>query len=93
MKTRLKWLKSYKNLKKIIELNFQNYVFSLAKNRYFVIVALKNVKDGIQIRVYKINNESVTIFSQVYFKKSSEKFKKISCSISGKVKKIDAEAK
>ena len=47
--------------------------------------------DGIQIRVCKNNNESVINFKTVYFSKSKEKFKKISCSISEEVRKIEAQ--
>ena len=50
---------------------------------------MQNVKDGIQIQVYDINNESVSHFSQFI----SVKVKKISGSILGKVKKIEAQAK
>ena len=46
-----------------------------------------------QIQVYNINNECLTHFSQFFFRKSLEKFKKISGSILGKVKKIGAQAK
>ena len=38
---------------------------------------IQNIKDGIQIRVYKINNESVTHFSQ-FFCKDDENVKKLS---------------
>ena len=54
---------------------------------------IQNIKDGIQFRVYKINNESVVRFYQFISLESYEKFKKISDSISGKVKKIEARAK
>ena len=50
---------------------------------------IQNVKDGIQIRVYKINNKRVIHFSRFI----SVKVKKISDSISGKVKKIEAQAR
>ena len=43
-KMRLKWLKSYENLKKITGLNFQKLVLLLAKNRYFVVIAFKMLK-------------------------------------------------
>ena len=54
---------------------------------------IQNDKDGIQIRVYKINNDSVTLFSQFIPVKVKKKFKKISGSISRKVKKIEAQGK
>ena len=37
-------IKILKNIKKITMLNFQNLVFLLAKNRYFVVIAFKNLK-------------------------------------------------
>ena len=43
-KITLKWSKSQENLKKITRLNFQNEVFLMAKNRYFVIIAFKMLK-------------------------------------------------
>jgi len=48
-----------------------------------------NVKDEIQVRVYTINKERVTHFSQLF----SVKVKMVSGSISEKVKKIEAQAK
>ena len=48
-----------------------------------------NAKDGFQIGVYKIINESLTHFSQFI----SVKNKKISGSYSGKVEKIEAQEK
>ena len=92
MKIRLKWAKSSenqkkiltkseKNLKKIVRLDFQNAVLLLGKNRYFVIIEFKTVK----------MEEKVSHCS--YFCKSSENFKKISGSISGKAKKIEVQEK
>ena len=37
-------VKILENLKKITRLSFQNLVFLLAKNRYFVIIAFKMLK-------------------------------------------------
>ena len=37
-------VKILRNLKKITKLNFQNLLFSLAKNRYFVVIAFKMLK-------------------------------------------------
>ena len=50
------------------------------------------VKDGIQIQVYNINNESVDHFSQFISVKVKKKVKKISGAISRKVKKIEAQS-
>ena len=60
-KLRLKWPKSEDNPKKITRLNFQNCVF-VGQKSIFRHYCIQNVKDRIQIRVYKINNESVTLF-------------------------------
>ena len=72
----------------------------LGQKSAFRRYCIQNVKDGIQIQVYNINNESVNHYSQFisviqpyYFSRSKEKFKKISGVISGKVKKIEAQAK
>ena len=55
---------------------------------------IQNVRDGIQIRVYKIDKERVTNFSQFCFSNGWENFEEISGSVSGKVKdKIDVLAK
>ena len=54
---------------------------------------IQNVKDRIQIPVYKINNESVTHFSQFISVKVKKKIKEISGSMSGKVGKIESQAK
>ena len=51
--------------------------------------SIQTVKDGIHIQVYNSNNENINHFSQLL----SVKIKKISGSISGKVKKIVAQAK
>jgi len=37
-------VKILRNLKKMKRLNFQNFVFLLAKNRYFVIIGCKMLK-------------------------------------------------
>ena len=50
---------------------------------------IQNVKDGLQIGAYKISKERIVHFGQLI----SIKFKKISGIISGKVKKIEAQAK
>ena len=65
----------------------------LIKKCVFYRSSIQNVNDGIQIQVYSINKNSVNHFSQFILIKSQEKFKKISGSILGTVKKIDAQAK
>ena len=49
----------------------------IGQNSMFHHYYSQNIKDGIQIRVYKINNESVTHFSQ-FFCKDDEDVKKLS---------------
>jgi len=61
----------------------------IGQTSIFCRYSIQNVKDGSQIRVYTTNKESEAHFSQFI----SGKVKKISCSISGQVKKIDAHAK
>ena len=53
---------------------------------------IQNVKDGIQIQVYNINNESVNHFTH-FILVIVQEFKKISGSISGEVMKIEAQEK
>ena len=40
-------------------------MFLLVKDRHFVIIAFKIVKDGSHTQVYKLGKESVTRFSQL----------------------------
>ena len=73
---RLKWPKSQKNRKKIKRLNFQNPVFLLAKNRYFVIIAFKMLKMEVEfeyIRVRKILRNSQAQFREKLKKLGSGK--------------------
>ena len=56
-------------------LNFQNLVFLMTKNRYFVN-CIQNVKDEIQIQVCNINNESVNHFSQFISVKAKKNLRK-----------------
>ena len=41
---RLKWSKSYENLKKMKRLDFQKFVYLLAKSQYFFVIVLQMVK-------------------------------------------------
>ena len=73
----IKWDSNGQNFKTILR-NLQGSIskieWFLVKNRYYVIIThIQNVKDGIQIGVYEINQENVARFSQF---------------ISGKVKKL-----
>ena len=86
---RLQWPKSYENHKaQFPKLNFFVDHKSILHHYY-----IQNVKDGIQIRAYEIMKESVTHFSRFILVKTSENFKKISDSLSGKVNRIEALAK
>ena len=60
---RLKWSKAEENLEKITRLNSQNLVFLCFQTSIFRHYCIQDVKDGIQIQVYNINNESVNHFS------------------------------
>ena len=86
---RLKWSKSYKNHKA----QFPKSSVFIGQKSIIRRYCIQNVKDGIQILVYNINNDSVNHFSQFISVKVKQKFKKISASISRKVKKIEALAK
>ena len=81
MKIRFKWSKSYE----ITRLNFQKISVFIGQKSIFRRYCIQNVKDGTQIQVYNIDNESVTQFSQLIPAKVKIKFKKISGSISGQV--------
>ena len=62
-----------------MKLNFHISFFIIGQNSIFLH----------QIRAYKINSESVTHFSQrISVKVKVEKYKKISGSISGKLRKL-----
>ena len=51
-------------------------MFLLAKNRYFVIFCIQNVKDRIQIQVCNIKSERLTHFSQFISEKVNKNFRK-----------------
>ena len=53
---------------------------------------IQNVKDGIQIPVYKINNECVTHFSQFILVKVKENLRKSQVQFRKKLRKIEAQA-
>ena len=53
---------------------------------------IENVKDGIQIRVCKVDNESVTHFGQFISVKVEKNIRNCSLNI-GKAKKIEAQAR
>ena len=69
---RLKLLKSEENLKTIMRLNFYN----------------QNVKDGIQIQVYYINDECVTHFSQFISEKVKKNLRKSQAQFREKLRKL-----
>ena len=53
---------------------------------------MQNVKDGIQIQLYNINNESVNLYSQFISVKVKKIYENLRLNF-GKVKKIEAQAK
>ena len=69
---------------KITRINFKTFSVFIGQKSIFRHYCIENVKDGIQIQVNNINNESVSNFSQFIW---------IWGSISGKVKEIEAQAK
>jgi len=81
-------VKILRNLKEITRVNFQNLVFSLAKNRYFVVIAFKMFKDGIQIQVYNITNKSVSHFSQFISVKVKKNLRKFQAQFREKLRKL-----
>ena len=91
-KMRLKSSKSEENRKKITRLNFQNLVFLLTKNRYFVVIAFKMLKMEFKIQVYNINNECLTHYIQSISEKAKKKLRKLRLNF-GEVKKIEPQAK
>ena len=56
---------------------FPNFSFCACQNS-ILYYYLQNLKDIIQIRVYKVNKKRISHFSQVCFSKSEDNFKKIS---------------
>ena len=63
---RLKSSKSYENLKTIKRHNFQNLVFLLAKNRYFVVIVFKILKMEFKFKYTNTNHESVNHLANLF---------------------------
>ena len=73
---KLKWPKSYDNLKKITRLQVPKLSVFIGQKLIFRHYCIQNVKDRIQIREHKITNKIVAIFSRfisVKFKKNLRK--------------------
>ena len=85
---RFKWSKSYKNLKKITRLNFQNLVFLLVKIIEFHHYCFQFVKDGSQVQVYNSNNKCLTHFSQFISEKIRKNLRKPQAQFRGKLRKL-----
>ena len=85
---RLKWSKSLDNRKKIMRHNFQKLVFVLAKNLYFVIIAFKNIKDGIQIQIHNINNEIANHFGLFILVEVKKNLRKSQAQFREKIRKL-----
>ena len=86
---RLKWSKYLRKSHGNHEAQFPTFSVFISQKSIFRRYCIQNLADGIQNRVCTINKESVAHYRQFI----SEKFKKISGSISGKVEKIEAQAK
>ena len=71
------------------EAQFPKFSVFIGQKSIFYRNCIQNFNDGIQIQVYNVNNENVNHFIQLI----SVKIKKISCSILGNVKKLEAWAK
>ena len=70
------------------EAQFPKSIAFIGQKSIFRRYCTQNDKVGIQIQVYNINNGSVNHFSQLISVKVKNNLKKISGSISGKVKKM-----
>ena len=75
------------------EAKFPKFSVFIGQKSIFRHYWIENIKDGIQIQVYNIIIESVYHSSQFISVKVKKNFKKISGTISRKVKKIEAQAK
>ena len=75
------------------EAQFPKFSVFICQKSIFRRYCIPNVKDGIQIQVYNISNEIVNLSSQFISVEVNKKVKKITGSILGKVKKIEAIAK
>ena len=74
---------SYENRTKIVRKSYENHEAQFPKLLVFVgqksifrQYCIQNVKDGIQIRVYRINKETLTHFSQFISGKGKKKLRK-----------------
>ena len=81
--------KSQENLKNQTAQISKIKCFCWPKIQYYI----PNVKDGIQIRICKANNESATHLRQFISAEANKIFKEISGLISEKVKRTEAQAK
>ena len=75
------------------EAQFPKFSAFIGQKSIFCCYCIQNSKDGIQVQLYKSNNESINHFSQSISVKVKKKLIKILGSISGKVKKIETQAK
>ena len=73
--------------------------YSTSKSKFFCQKStfrhycIQNVKDGIQIQAYNINNESVNHFSQFILVEAKTSLSKSPAKLRKKVKKIEAQTK
>ena len=85
---RLKKPQSQENLKKIKRLKFQKYSVLIGKKLILCCYCIQNVKDGIQIQVYNINNKSVNHFSQFISEKVRKNLRKSQAQFQEKLRKL-----
>ena len=85
----LKRLKSQENHTKIARFYLLRSLFLLAKSRYYLILTFEILRTE-KTRDCKVKKASATPFSQFAFVQVKKILKKISGSISGKAKKIEA---
>ena len=74
-----KWGSNRQNLKKILrksQTQFPKFSVFIGQKSIFRRYCIQNVKDGIQIQIFNINNESVNHFSQFISVKVEKKLRK-----------------
>ena len=80
-KMRLKWSTSY-------EAHFPKLSVFIGQKSVFRHYCIQNVKDGIQIQVYNINNESVSHYSQLISVKVKKNLRKSQAQFREKLRKL-----
>jgi len=73
---RLKWSKSWKKLRENHEAQIPEFSAFIGQKSIFCHICIPNVKDGIQIQVYNINNEIATHYGQFILVKVKKDIRK-----------------